>query len=227
MMTPHPTDNDLRNALEARVDAFCRTTGMSRSNIGVHALNDATAIRRILEPHSDFRISTYQRLMDWIERNADAGTAANGNGPADAEEFEVLDSACGSRVRNVTASLSYDQARAGRPRETAKQGRWSAGQPRLVVGLPAVAIAGWPFPAEQQFAFARGVAKVRIVLTDAGGVPLTRSRSGGGTFFFGHVPALGNEPAPKEWLPFRRLDPMQAGGAVIEIDSPAWLRAAS
>jgi hypothetical protein len=100
--------------------------------------------------------------------------------------------------------------------------------PRLVVGLPTYALRDWPFHPEQGFAFARGGKVARIVIAD-GGTLLVNPRAGGsgGTFYFGYMPALGDAVQQKEWVPFRRLDPEQEGGAVIEIDSPVWLRAAS
>jgi hypothetical protein len=224
-MIPYPTDNDLRRALDERATEFAELTGMSRSSIGVRALNDATAIDRIVDG-GNFRVDTYTQLMAFMDRSQAASQPETVQADPD-EEFEILDAAVRQRVRDVAASISYGPPQTGPRRSNAKQrGDRKLGESRLIVGLPTAAVIAWPFPQDRRFVIARGAKTVRILTCDSGGVPVLHSRNGGARFFFGHLAALGNAQHAKEFLPFRRLDPMQAGGAVIEIDSPAWLRAA-
>jgi hypothetical protein len=222
MANIYPTEQDLRLALQSRVNEFSRLTGMSASAIGVAAVNNGAVIGSILDGN-DFLASTHRRLMEWMERNEpQPGVIAT------PDRFEVLQPETPQRIKDLRASIVYRPPRGGKPRRKEREGEWMTRGPRLVVGLPTYALRDWPYHAEQGFVFARGVNVARIILAD-GGTPLVkpRARSSGGAFYFGYMPALGGTVQQKEWVPFRRLEPEQAGGAVIEIDAPDWLRAAS
>jgi hypothetical protein len=221
MPASYPTEDDLRRALETRVGEFGKATGMTASNIGTHAINDAAAIGRIVVGEN-FKVETYSRLMTWMESNwpRPEGIATPDTG------FEVLKSVAPRRLKELRISISYQGKGGGKSRNNAHEGEWMAPEPRLLVGLPIFAMREWPYDDEQLFSFARGALKARILIAETG-MPLVRLGYGGGRINFGFVPALGHDNQPKEWMPFRRLDPEKEGGAVIEIDSPAWLRAAS
>jgi hypothetical protein len=139
--------------------------------------------------------------------------------------FQVLTSIT-TEAKAALASVSYAKP----------QGRGSneARRPRLVVGVPGAAFEGLKFPAGQRFAFAMGSGKeagrARIVMAAEGPTSVKRldgkgaKGKGGGVFRFVHVPALGQDAAAKEFVAFRVLDPKKEGGAIIEIDCPAWLK---
>lgn len=105
--------------------------------------------------------------------------------------------------------------------------RGAAVRPRLIVGLPAAAVAGFKFRKDQKFAIAFGegadAGRTRIVSGDDG-VVLTEARGGGATLRFGYVPALGDDAAAKERTAYRVLDPKKDDGAILELTGPAWLR---
>jgi hypothetical protein len=132
-----------------------------------------------------------------------------------AARYQILQS---DRMRRThEASIAYA------PRNR----RAGVGMPLLVIGLPTAALAGWDFPQEKEFGFALAADRrtARIVFA-VGGVRLLRARHGGGSFHFGYLKEIGDDKRPKEFVPVRRLAPAQ-DGAVFEIDTPAWLRAAS
>jgi hypothetical protein len=69
MVNKYPKAKDLRHALRMRVGRFAFLTGKSPSEIGKNALNDSSAVQRILKEDSDFRVGTYEALMKWIDEH--------------------------------------------------------------------------------------------------------------------------------------------------------------
>jgi len=63
----YPTERELRQAVLARVAEFCELTGMSRTEIGVRALNDSRFVHEVAE--RNFTVGLYGRLMDWLDAN--------------------------------------------------------------------------------------------------------------------------------------------------------------
>ena len=64
----YPTADNLRHALRERVRDFGKLTGTSQSTVGIEAVGDKSAVSRIAEG-SNFKIATYQRLMNWLDAN--------------------------------------------------------------------------------------------------------------------------------------------------------------
>lgn len=221
MIASFPSVDDLRRALESRVAEFGNLTGMSTSDIGVRAVNDGAVVERIVGGEN-FQARTYSRLMDWLDCNwPDPDVIAT-------PQFEVLQAVTPRRIKDLRASVVYKPRGGGRPPKKEREGEWMKNAPRLVIGLPAYALRDWPFEPEQGFVFARGARVARILIAETGALlAISQRRGTGGAFYFGYLPALGEDVRPKEWVPFRRLDPDKEGGAVIEIEAPGWLRAAS
>lgn len=64
---PYPTEVDVRTALLTRARAYRRLTSQSFSAIGHKALNDPHFLHNV-EQGKGFTLRTYQRVMDYIER---------------------------------------------------------------------------------------------------------------------------------------------------------------
>lgn len=66
MKTEPITADTVRNALLARIDEYQTATGKSDSAVGKDALNDDKWVKRI-RAGASFNISTYQRVLDWLD----------------------------------------------------------------------------------------------------------------------------------------------------------------
>lgn len=63
-----PTEEIIRASLISMASEFGRCTGMSRSAIGLKALNDSNFLFR-LEAGEDFRMKSYARIHAFMSRN--------------------------------------------------------------------------------------------------------------------------------------------------------------
>lgn len=64
----YPSADKLREVILKRIKRFSALTGMTKTEIGLKALNDGAFVGRI-EGGSNFMIGTYQRLMDWLDQH--------------------------------------------------------------------------------------------------------------------------------------------------------------
>ncbi len=66
MTADYPRVDDIRAAMLARVDEYCRLTGDARSTIGKSAVNDPAFFHQI-EDGRNFQVNTYKKAMDWLD----------------------------------------------------------------------------------------------------------------------------------------------------------------
>ena len=62
----YPTEDELRAALLARADEFTKLTGMTRTQIGLEAVNDGAFLGQV-EKDRNFGIKLYSRFMSWLD----------------------------------------------------------------------------------------------------------------------------------------------------------------
>jgi hypothetical protein len=67
-MASPPTGQEVREALLRHAEEFSLQTGISKSEIGKRAVNDAAVLGQI-SAGRNFTISLYQRLMLWLDSN--------------------------------------------------------------------------------------------------------------------------------------------------------------
>lgn len=66
MNTNYPTGEELRAALLDRVTRYSHVTGVAQSAIAKDSLNDPAFFTRLAQGRN-FTVSTYQRVMDWLD----------------------------------------------------------------------------------------------------------------------------------------------------------------
>lgn len=80
----YPDERQIRAALIERSKEFARITGMSLGAIGEAALKDSKFLYLLTtEPKKNFKLSTYTRLMKWLDKQwpqGDIVPPASGNG---------------------------------------------------------------------------------------------------------------------------------------------------
>jgi hypothetical protein len=64
----YPTDADIRAVLLRRAEQFARVTGMPPSAIAKQSVNDPAFFLRLARGRN-FTVSTYQRVMSWLDRH--------------------------------------------------------------------------------------------------------------------------------------------------------------
>lgn len=62
----YPTEDEIRSALIRRAEEFSRLTGMTKTDIGLQAVNDGAFLGQV-EKDRNFGIKLYKRFMDWLD----------------------------------------------------------------------------------------------------------------------------------------------------------------
>jgi hypothetical protein len=68
MLIRPPSESEIRTALLRKISRFSRLTGMSRTAIGLAAVNDGAFVPDV-EDGRNVTIGTYQRCLDWLDAN--------------------------------------------------------------------------------------------------------------------------------------------------------------
>ena len=64
---PDITKDTIRRHLISRANAFCKSRKATFSSIGEAAIKDSKFLSRV-EAGGNFTVSTYQRVIDWLEQ---------------------------------------------------------------------------------------------------------------------------------------------------------------
>lgn len=77
----YPSEDQIRESLLARADAFRKLTGCSKTEIGKAAVNDPAFLHQVSKGRN-FTISTYSRAMGWLDENWPEPRPASSEGRA-------------------------------------------------------------------------------------------------------------------------------------------------
>jgi hypothetical protein len=67
-MLVYPKEQEIREALLARVDEFCAISGLTISHVSLLALNDTKFLSDV-RAGLNFTVDRYQRAQDWLDQH--------------------------------------------------------------------------------------------------------------------------------------------------------------